>query len=94
MGRGRKDFFDLAAIVSGRVGRRGPVEREIARRLGPDLPTRCGAMRIDHGGQRLVVDGHAVGCVLRGGPGFGNNQCHRLTDMEALARSRAPGGTG
>ena len=77
-----EDAVDLAPIVARRIGRRGPVEGEIAGGRGPDLGAGGGAPGVHDRRQRIIIDRHAVGRIERGGRGFGNDQRHRLADME------------
>ena len=63
---------------------RRPVEREIARRLRPDL-RRAGGERVDRRGdgrQRLVVDHDQIGGVARSRKRLGDHQRDRFADMD------------
>ena len=83
--------FDPARIAAVVRHRAGPVERDIARRLGKEL-RRTGRERGAHIGDRielLVVDRDLLGSVLRLRDAVGDHQRDRLADMQhALARER------
>ena len=71
----------------------GPVERQIARRLRPDLRRagRRGGDNIGHRIARLVIDGDLLGGIARDRLGFGDDQRHRVADMpHHIAGQRRP----
>ena len=75
-------------------GRPRPVDREIARRLRPDL-RRAGCergARVGHRGERVVFDRDELGGILRGERALGDDHRHRPRRYARPARPRAPGG--
>ena len=86
-----EDVRDLARVAAVVRHRTGPVDRDIAGRLGPEL-RRTGCKRCAHVSDRiqfLVLDRDELGGVLRERGAFGNDQRDRLADMQhAFARER------
>ena len=70
------------------IGRRAPVEADIARRFRPKL--RCAGLdRLAHigdRGERLIVDRDLLGAVLRGGEAGRDDHRDRLADMHHARR--------
>ena len=80
---GRDDALDFFGVGLGVRRRAGPVDRDIAGSLRPDL--RCaranGLAQIDRGGALLVLDGDELGGVLRGGERLGDHNGNGLAHM-------------
>ncbi len=75
-----KRLLDVMPVGAGKAR---PVERDIARRLGPDLrrlrPDRGGD--IGHRRAHVIIHQHPLGSIARGRVGFGHHQRHRVADM-------------
>ena len=92
MGRIRENCRDFARVAAVGVGHRtGPVERDVAGRLGPKL-RRIGLERrtqIRDRVQFLIADRDQLGRILRRREALGDHQRDRLAAMHhAVARKR------